>query len=226
MRKRTIALFVALASMAPLGAAAATGFRFHAPDGWIDLSPGAPAKNFERLAPEVAAQMRAQHVNFYAADLDHAEQYLTNMTGVVTPGAIHIDESSLDELARQIAAELKKQPGNLTFQMTRRELLQLDDVTVARYVGDLTVGNQHLKQVGYLLPGHDEKAILTFSTVDSELARYQQAFDAAARATTGLTSDAYELGYRIGYVGARAAVLVVLIFGALVIIRRTRARAK
>ncbi|HZS39962.1 MAG TPA: hypothetical protein VFF06_24180 [Polyangia bacterium] len=226
MKKRTIVLFFALAALAPVAARADGGFQFKVPDGWVDLSPGAPAKNFERLSPEMARQLRDQHLQFYAADLEHAEAFLTNVSASVTPGASKIDDATLDELARSIDAAIKKQPGRVSYRMTSRQFLKLGDVTVARYVGELTVDGKTVKQLGWLMPGHEHSASLTYSTTEDQFARYEPIFDAAARATTGLVDPAYDLGYRLGYVIGRALVLMLLVFGALMLWRKLRARGK
>src|SRR5262249_50341477 len=51
------------------GASAATGFRFHVPDGWVDLSPGAPADNFDQVPGEAARLARSHKFVALAYDM-------------------------------------------------------------------------------------------------------------------------------------------------------------
>src|SRR5579862_6555268 len=183
MKKRTFVLFLLLAP----AAARADGFHFKVPDGWVDLSPTAPAKNFERLAPEMAAQVRAQKLAFFAADLDHASELMTNVSGTVLPGGGRITNATLDEAEKRVAAEIAKQPG-FAYRVTSRELLDWNGVAVARFVAELDNRGHLVKQLGFMLPGDKQTAMLTYATSENEFEHYRPIFDAAARATGGLVA--------------------------------------
>ena len=110
--------------------------------------------------------------------------------------------------------------------MSGRQLLPIGGVTVARYLGELDVDGKRIKQLGWLMPGHGQSASLTYSTTDDQFAHYEPIFDAAARATTGLADPAEELGGQLGRVLVRAALVMLLVFGALMVVRTLRARRR
>lgn len=211
MQKRTVVVFFAALLGGGDAHAAVTGFQFKVPDGWVDLSPNAPPANFARLPPEMSQQLRAQTLAFYAADLDHGGGgYLVNVNAAVRPGAIAVDEHTVDELAASIERDLKKQgaPGT-SYRVTSRALTKIGGVTVGRFLADVSMSGHALKQVGYLLPGHGEHALLTYAATPEEIDRYLPSFDAAAQATGGLVEAEEPLTIANVAVRSLAAALLV-----------------
>jgi hypothetical protein len=220
MKKRTIVLFFLLGS----AAARADGFRFVVPQGWVDLSPTAPAKNFERLAPEMASQLRAQKLAFFAADLDHATELMTNVSGTLLPGSGRITMATLDDAERHVAAEIAKQPG-FAYHVMSRELVDWNGASVARFVAELDNHGHRVKQLGFMIPGATQTAMLTYATNEAEFDHYRPIFEAAARGTAGVAASPSRSSELLG-VAIRAGILMVAVFAVLLVVRRLRARAR
>ncbi|HZS39961.1 MAG TPA: hypothetical protein VFF06_24175 [Polyangia bacterium] len=190
MKKRTIVLFFAAAFFAAPARASATGFHFQVPPGWVDLSPSAPPANFARLTPEQAQLIRDGRFAFYAADVEHSDDGFTeNVNVTLEPGAAPVTEALLQQLTAEIDAEVRKQRAGMSERIVDTKLVQIGGVTCGRYVGELQMvtpaGAYQVKQIGYIIPGHEQHAIITYSTTPADFARYQPVFDAAALATTG-----------------------------------------
>jgi hypothetical protein len=182
---RTLAL-VALAAVLLGSRAGAASFKFRVPDGWVDLSPGAPEANFAQLPPSLSQQIKSMHLAFYAADVAHgADGFMENVNVQVEPGAAPITPSLLAELSSAMDDEIKKQGGQVTYRLLESALVKVGGVTSGRYVGELGMGGQIVKQVGYIIPGHEQHAILTYSTTPADFDHYRPIFDAAAQATVG-----------------------------------------
>jgi hypothetical protein len=218
MKKRTIVLFFLLGS----ASARADGFRFVVPPGWVDLSPTAPAKNFERLPPEMAAQLRAQRLTFFAADVEHASELMTNVSGVLIPGGGRITQATVDGAERQVTAEIIKQPG-FAYRVTKSEIMDWDGVAVGRVFAELDNRGHLVKQLVFILPGATQTAMLTYAANESEFERYRPIFEAAARGTSGLAAAKSRSSELLG-VAIRAGILMVAV--ALLVARRLRARAR
>jgi hypothetical protein len=188
---RTQQLLVAAVATGGAGVAAAPadasegGFGFEVPPGWLDLSPGAPAANFSKVTPEVAAQARNKDFIFFAADVEHAQAdgILANVNGtLVSEKPSKVTKESLEGLASGLGAD---------FAVREKTLLDVGGVAVGRIVDQLAVkGGKPDAQVLYILPGKDGDAALTFTTSQEHFARDQPAFEAAMRATTGLVEPA------------------------------------
>jgi hypothetical protein len=177
---------VALVAAVVWSRPAAASFKFRVPDGWVDLSPGAPEANFAQLPPTLAQQIKSMHLAFYAADVAHgADGFMENVNVQVEAGATAITPSMLAELSSAMDDEIKKQGGQVTYRLLQSELVKVGGVTSGRYVGELGMGGQTIKQVGYIIPGHQQHAILTYSTTPADFDHYRPIFDAAAQATQG-----------------------------------------
>jgi hypothetical protein len=206
-------------------ALAATGFVFSTPPGWSNLSPGALNANAKQVPPQLAKFVADSHFAFYAADVNHAgDGFPANVNVVVNPGVPEVSEKMLAETTKLISAELAKQGAGNSFTVIDQKVLDWNGVKVGRTVGELVLGGQHLKQVSYLLPGHGEHAVVTYSTSPPRFAADEPVFDKAARATVGLEQQrtAWEKIGRSAARGAIVAAFAVTLVSLLVTIRRRK----
>jgi hypothetical protein len=214
------ALATVLAAAAATSAAAATTspFVFQVPPGWRDLTPGVPEDNYRDVHPDVAAQIKDSAPLFFAADVVHARgRFMTNVRATLVGGSGPITEGALRGYVKELQASGAK------FRSNQRELDDWNGITVGKIVGVLTVSDQPIAQVAYVVPGADGRVFLTYSTLPEQLDDYLPIFDAAARATQGAVQP-ISFFERSGVRGTLLA-----FFGAallLLIIRRARARRK
>ena len=176
-----------LAVLAFIPAVAHADFTFKVPPGWTDLSPNAPAANFAKIEPVLAAQFRQATYTFFAADLDgRGDGFMENVNATVYPKPHAINLAELKEIGEQIDAEVKKVDPRFSMQILDTKVVKIGGVECGRYIGLLTMGDKVVQQISYLLPGRNEHAVLTYSTVPAQFKRYQPVFDAAAKATVGI----------------------------------------
>jgi hypothetical protein len=184
MQRITIALLLCVWWTPRLSHAELT---FKVPAGWVDLSANAPEANFRKAPPMIAAQARAQKLAFFAADVKHANDgFMENVNAVLVNETLPINELTVAKVTENMDAEIKKQSPLASMKILEAKIVQIGGADCARLVALLSLGPQTIQQVTYILPGHRQHAILTFSTVPAQFTRYQPIFDAAARATGGL----------------------------------------
>jgi hypothetical protein len=181
MKSLAFALLVSSAAHA----AAPSQFVFKVPAGWVDYSEKAAPADIARIPPVVVEEARKNHFAFCAADIDHADDgFMENVNAIVEPGTAKIDMTFMHQLGESIAEEAKKSGSN--HHVVELGLAKAGSVTVGRYVSELGAPPNTVKQVGYILPGKDQHAIVTYSTTPAEFARYAPIFDQAAQATLGV----------------------------------------
>ena len=185
-------------------------FTFQVPAGWVNLSPGAPETNFAGLPPAIVAQ--ARQLRFMAMDLagagdgfaENVNLQLVSCTGRFTP-------ELMDQVASQAPAQIQRMAPGSRFQIIEKGVLSVGGVMAGRMVFDLDLaGGPSMRQLQYQLPAGSQCAILTYSSTPGDFARYLPMFEAAARATTGLSeppSRALGLFSRIGGAGLRGALI-------------------
>jgi hypothetical protein len=167
-------------------AMAGSGFVFEVPQGWTDLSPSAPAKNFERLAPQVLAEARSGRYAAYAMDLRDVEDgFAENFNAIVSRGSQAISDDLVDSVVRGISREIENQGGG-SAEVREAGVALIDGVHVGRIVADVHIGDVQTRTLMYILPGHDEHAVLTYSATPESFQRYIRVFESAASATRGL----------------------------------------
>jgi hypothetical protein len=218
--KTLVALALVGFFTAPAHALVKTRFQFATPPGWTNLSPGAPpSPGLEKVPPALIAQAHSGQFAFFAADLDGAaDGFMENVNVIIQGGGAKITDEFLHEVGRSISEEAKK--AGTDYRVLEMSLSKIGDVTVGRYVGELVLGDRTVKQVGYLLPGHDEHAIATYSTTPADVPRYAPIFDKAALATVGVEDPPL---FRWEQVAATAGALVLLI-GYSIVAQRRRAK--
>ena len=169
---------------------AATGFTFKVPDGWTDLSPGAPAANFEGLAPAIMREVKSGKYAAYAMDLAHADDgFAENFNAIVDPGSEPITEKLLDAVANGMSGEIAKQAGG-SAEVRERSLVTVAGVRAGRLVADIHLGAINTRAMMYILPGKDEHAVVTYSAAPEAFDSYRPIFEAAAQATRGVVEPA------------------------------------
>src|SRR5262252_2228306 len=137
----------------------AHGFKFVVPQGWTDLSPGAPADNWKGVPPELAQQVRAGSFAFYAADVAGAgDGFMENVNATVLPGRAKVTPQVLDQIAADLGAEVSRQLPGVQLQVLEKRLVDIHGVTCGRMVGLMQGAGTRAKQVQYLLPGPTEAA--------------------------------------------------------------------
>jgi hypothetical protein len=60
------------------------GFTFRAPEGWLDISPGAPATNRERAPESFRKQVASEKYAFFAIEVGQDDDgFMENMNAIV-----------------------------------------------------------------------------------------------------------------------------------------------
>lgn len=167
---------------------ALAGFTFKIPDGWTnvgeDLMRG-QIKGLERQqAAHIEAAMKRGEFVAYAMDMEGAKDgFAENLNAQVVKGALEIDEGFLEKAGAKVIDEAKK--AGLVYTLLDKSIVAIGGVPSLRLVGELVLNGQTMKQVCYLVPGGDEHAIITYTTMPAMFDHYQPIFDAAAQGTTG-----------------------------------------
>jgi hypothetical protein len=191
--RHTVGLGLALAALgAVLGAqgvarGAPGGIVFSPPPGWLDLSPGTPPENRKKAPPAFVAQADSHAYAFLAVDVDHADDdFAENVNAVVRTGVRpgRMTVKMLDEFCKAVEGDVHQH--GVSYALLKKELVQIDGVTVGRIVGDVKTAAFTARSVSYAMTGDGSQAMLTFSTSPAAFARYEPIFDAAAKATRGL----------------------------------------
>lgn len=167
------------------GASAATGFRFHVPDGWVDLSPGAPADNFDQVPGEAARLARSHKFVALAYDMaGRSGRFATNLNVDVQQAVLPISERKLAKI--QAEYERATATGGYPVHVVDASIRNIQGVPAARLVSDVRMMGSELRQVVYLIPGYKETAAMTFTTERSRFDQYIAIFDATAERTEGV----------------------------------------
>ncbi|MBS2013940.1 MAG: hypothetical protein JST00_13705 [Deltaproteobacteria bacterium] len=152
-------------------------FKFQVPEGWIDLSPGAPEANLGRVTPDVRTAAKAVRLNpeslLYAAVPDSD----TVMFAILRPESA---TEPLDEAALQRAANDLGWRDH--FVVDKKTLEMVDGLAWGRFVGTTDNGKRFLT---YLVPGRPRSLLLTFIAPPDSFESFVPTFEKAARATRG-----------------------------------------
>ena len=160
-------------------------FQFSVPAGWTKLAPDVPPSELAKAPPPLVQQVKEGRFAFFAADLASADDgFMENVNVIVDQGSTAITTSFLKEVVDNISGEVKK--NGAKYDVLEYSLTKLKGVSVGRYVGEITLGGNTVKQIGYILPGKNEHAIATYSTTREKFSQYQPIFDQAAMATLGV----------------------------------------
>ncbi len=175
-----VSLFILLAGTA--APASSDDLHFEIPPGWLDLSPGAPEKNFAGIPAEMARLARASRFAAAAFDLAGAQNgYASNFTDLVTDETTRIGESDVQKVADALVPETAKG------QSSERGRIQIGSVGCLRAVFDSDQQGHPLRHLVYVMPAGSRTAILTFTARREAFDRYLAAFERVAHATQGLS---------------------------------------
>jgi len=166
-------------------APAATGFRFHIPEDWVDLSPGAPADNFDQVPVYVTRLVRSHKFVAVAYDMaGRSGHFVANVNVDVQQAVLPISERKLAKI--QAEYERATARGGYPVHVVDASIRNIQGVPAARLVSDVRMMGSELRQVVYLIPGYKETAAMTFTTERSRFDEYAPVFDATAERTEGV----------------------------------------
>jgi hypothetical protein len=201
-----------------------SGLTFHAPAGWTELSPDVLQKNAAAVNPQVAASIRSGAFDYYAVEeVVPTDSFNENVNVTLTPGQFEVTDSAMKGLADGMPAEVAT--SGATWTLVERSVVEIRGVPCGRMVGELTLGNVHVKQIAWLLPAANNLATATYSTTPEAFAKYEQLFDDSARATEGMVKHSGFLA-SLGTGAVRGAVIggaVALLLGLFGAARRKKA---
>jgi hypothetical protein len=161
---------------------------FHAPAGWIDLSPGAPAANFERVPPEIVAMVRRSRYAAAAVEpVPAGAAYTQTFNVLVSPRPLDV-EADRKLVQEHLIEELRK--GGASAALERGELAEVDGVRALKLQLRAAFADVNARVVAWAIPAGRRTALLTYSCEEPTCERLLPAFDASARATTGATTPA------------------------------------
>lgn len=171
-------LLVALLLVAGQSVAGDAGaFALRIPDGWVDLSPGAPDANLERVTPDVRVAATAVRANaetlLYAAAPDSD----TVMYATLRP--VNVSEP-VDDAALLRASNDLGWHDHFVIQERRVEVV--DGLAWGRFSGRADNGKRFLT---YLVPGRPRSMFLLFVAPPDRFDAFLPMFEQVARSTQG-----------------------------------------
>ncbi len=182
MTARTLVLALCLSW---LPAEASTAFRFRIPDGFRDLSPGAPDASFAGLPDAILTEARSGKYAAFGMDLSEEDGFYENFNAVVQTGALRVSEDFANEHKTKLPEEYAKLLGGPVV-VVEHGITSLGGVPVVRAIFDVQNPDFPMRQMQYMVPGgNDEWAILTYTATPLTFDRYRPAFEASAAATEG-----------------------------------------
>jgi hypothetical protein len=182
MKRGFVASVVLLAaSSAPVGAQGQ--FVFSVPAGWTDLSPGAPAANFEGVPQAILDDVRSPKYAAIAFDFREQDGYYENFNAVSKRETLVF--SSLPEVRAEFEAAYKKELGDAV-RFLEAEFVTIQGVQVFRLVFDYDHPNVAMRQMQYVMPGGPQFAIVTYSATRESFDHYRPVFEESAQKTQGL----------------------------------------
>ncbi|MBK8691885.1 MAG: hypothetical protein IPN17_06160 [Deltaproteobacteria bacterium] len=166
--------------------AVAEAFTVQVPEGWVDLSRGAPAANFEGLRPTIAAQVQSRQYVALAYDFAHEDDGFTeNLNATIQSGAERVTGRSIAALTRELPAIAARNTPSVALRVLESSVVLVGGVHRARLLTEVTVNGSSVRQAVFLIPGAGQTLVLTYSSSPQEFARYLPTFDTSAAATVG-----------------------------------------
>jgi hypothetical protein len=156
------------------GAIGAVAFKCSIPDGWIDLSPGAPAHNFDAVSEQTRTAARAQDWLAFAVSPDEGARISLMLESESLSGPI--DDAYVDLLTIQLTK------GGALVSVHRKELLVVAGLSWARIEGSTPDGT---RSIAYVIPGNPRNGFLLFASTPDMFDQLAPKFDALARETRG-----------------------------------------
>lgn len=200
----TVALFSCAAQ-----ARAEHPFTYVIPDGWTDLSPGAPDAAFRNLHPGIVREAQSGRFVAFAMDLRTEDGFYEGMNALVREGALTTDDDLsvlVPELEDAYQLEFKA-----PVRVVEADHAEIGNVRAIRVVYDVSLPARTLRQEQYLMPGGlDWYTVVTYSTVPERYERYRKTFATSASATGGVAEA--KAGLSIATLGERIPELASSIF--------------
>ena len=204
-----------LAVQSPTQPAFAGAFHFKIPDGWTDLSPGAPETNFGGLSADIAADARAGKFAALAIDRRAKGPGQGNMSAVVENEPQDVNEQFVDWYPIGIPDSMKKENPEIQIEFKEHKLVKIGDVDCARFVYDIAAKQSRLRVLVYIMPGGAQShAQLTYSTNADAFDKLLPTFEASANATTGMAATSTlrnRTGHWLVWVGGAFALLLLFV---------------
>lgn len=165
------------------GGALNTRLEFAVPEGWRDLSPGAPPHRFEGVPSQAADAARSGAYRAMAIDMDNLDAGIAaNMTAAIVPGSVAIDA----DLIAGLAADWTDSMLDEGYRVDAQSQVVLGGVAAGKIEASSIQGGVPIQQLVYILPGPSEMGILTFTATKDSFAGYRPIFEATAEKTKGL----------------------------------------
>ena len=157
---------------------------FQIPEGWVDLSPGAPETNFAGFPPPLVKEAKSGKYAAMAFDVAHATpEFATNVNAIVMDGPASLDQESLAAFVKDFSDG--SQGKGLKATVTESALREVGGVTWAVVVRQSISGRLKVRQMTWLIPAGKRHAVITYSAADDRFEEYRPVFEKAALATTG-----------------------------------------
>jgi hypothetical protein len=156
---------VALADPPPAPSAPASHFRFKAPAGWKDKTPGDPS------------------IYTMAVDEPHSLVFQAK----VQPGGTPATAELMDKYAADARTSVTKRLPEAKFEVLDRSLVTIVGVTAARFVFEMVPPpdspTKSVKQLQFYIPSGGEHCIMTFTAPVESFDQYAPLFEKTVRAT-------------------------------------------
>jgi hypothetical protein len=206
-------------------------FVFRIPDGWTDLSPGAPASRFAGLPDHLTQEaMKEEYVAFAVGPPNGDGGFNGMFNAVVTPRTAHVTAALLEGLIPHARAEVAQR--QLAWQVREKDVLTVSGTNVGRIVSDVSSPDGTvLRQVQYVLPGLESAAVLTYAATPQDFDRLRPVFEASALATQGVREPTFwarlfhtDRGH--GMLGAVTGVVLVAVLFLVLVLTLVRRAAR
>ncbi len=187
MLKKTSVRFVAVAVsllLAPTWSHAAEdcSLTFSIPEGWLDLSPSAPAENFQR-APEDLMQM-ARSGLFAAFAIRQSRYGDFDMLTVNIQPALPLTEDLIEALGNRVIEQLGEADDPM--KVLQSAMVEIEGIPVGRLpLGSAPVFGKRV--LVYYVPGVNCTGILMYHTNGTNFRDIGESLDASAMRTRGLS---------------------------------------
>lgn len=155
----------------------AGAFVLKIPDGWVDISPGTPAANLERVTPDVRKAAEGVHQNPEALLYAAAPNADVVMFATLRPES---SSEPLDDAALLRASNDLGWHDHLVVEQRRLETV--DGLAWGRFTGHTDNGKRFLT---FLVPGRPRSLFILFVAPPESFDALVPTFEQAARATRG-----------------------------------------
>ena len=158
--------------------------RFAAPEGWLDLSPGAPAERFRGIPEALVSQARSGRFEAVAAEPAEAGEPVTQTFNArLRPGSLRVDAKAVLAVASALQGALRSAGPEV--RSTDAGIVEIGGVPSIRVEARLEAAGLVARNVVYSVPMGRRTAVLTYSCAEHAWARCASAVERSARATAG-----------------------------------------